>query len=177
MRGNRAHLIQWVVSGRSIPACAGEPPFASVPSVGTWVYPRVCGGTEAPLFSRLAAYGLSPRVRGNPVVPRYLDVGPRSIPACAGEPRPHSLPRYIPWVYPRVCGGTFHLHHVLGEHAGLSPRVRGNPPVPLPPSWSRGSIPACAGEPRCGRGSAEVDRVYPRVCGGTRITPSQRRPT
>ena len=33
-------------------------------------------------------------------------------------------------------------------------------------AWA-GSIPACAGEPLIGSSNLEVDRVYPRVCGGT----------
>ena len=50
------------------------------------VYPRVCGGTHKSGIPRLAIFGLSPRVRGNPAArqPEYL--AERSIPACAGEP-------------------------------------------------------------------------------------------
>ena len=36
-----------------------------------------------------------------------------------------------------------------------------------------GSIPACAGEPRCGTSGTEMrTAVYPRVCGGTRFDDS-----
>ena len=50
---------------------------------------------------------------------------------------------------------------------GLSPRVRGNPMATVRASSSRGSIPACAGEPcRCWTECAWTP-VYPRVCGGT----------
>ena len=31
----------------------------------TGVYPRVCGGTVAPIFQNQGIHGLSPRVRGN----------------------------------------------------------------------------------------------------------------
>ena len=51
---------------------------------------------------------------------------------------------------------------------GLSPRVRGSRwgiPVPI---WTRGSIPACTGEPREGSQSANNRVVYPRVYGGAR---------
>ena len=108
-------------------------------------------------------------------------------------------------VYPRVCGGTTTMYclHSIGN--GLSPRVRGNlESIPLDDAklglsprvrgnrtrtYARGSIPACAGEPRpkshCGgsthrrsipacagepSGLTERNanlRVYPRVCGGT----------
>ena len=116
-----------------------------------------------------------------------LDVG-RSIPACAGEPLPNTRTTTPCWVYPRVCGGT--AFRCCGDiyHAGLSPRVRGNLPVPFYHALSnrglsprvRGnperarwvgevdrSIPACAGEPsRWPRTWSDV-KVYPRVCGGT----------
>ena len=32
-----------------------------------------------------------------------------------------------------------------------------------------GSIPACAGEPTCQGRGGRLRRVYPRVCGGTRM--------
>ena len=98
----------------------------------------------------------------------------RSIPACAGEP---CVARYTASrraVYPRVCGGTA----VIGVGAvvvlGLSPRVRGN----LTPSdntkLAGRSIPACAGEPRRVAQDQHRNRVYPRVCGGTRPPASVR---
>ena len=52
---------------------------------------------------------------------------------------------------------------------GLSPRVRGNLAQVRRPASEVGSIPACAGEPPCGRRQASHGRVYPRVCGGTRV--------
>ena len=51
------------------------------------VYPRVCGGTF--YLARISRYarGLSPRVRGNRKCQIPARPLPRSIPACAGEPR------------------------------------------------------------------------------------------
>ena len=55
------------------------------------------------------------------------------------------------------------------EGQGLSPLARGNPhpapPCPIP----KGSIPACAGEPQQSALSQRVERVYPRLRGGTRF--------
>ena len=51
--------------------------------------------------------------------------------------------------------------------AGLSPRVRGNPLPRCHGAQGRGSIPACAGEPRSRTMPSPRTRVYPRVCGGT----------
>ena len=104
------YLVYSRLGRGSIPACAGEPdgpdsntsrptvyprvcggtggapPLLSSPLSLAWVYPRVCGGTANPTLNRTAAMGLSPRVRGNPLVlSRVLGVG-GSIPACAGEP-------------------------------------------------------------------------------------------
>ena len=50
---------------RSIPACAGEPPYRSRPSQLRRVYPRVCGGTGGTDPDTWMYRGLSPRVRGN----------------------------------------------------------------------------------------------------------------
>ena len=94
----------------SIPACAGEPTWATVGQSLITVYPRVCGGTKALELAGRKVSGLSPRVRGNPFVASVILLLLRSIPACAGEPiRPE--PRDAgPTVYPRVCGGTRPIH-------------------------------------------------------------------
>ena len=91
-----------------------------------------------------------------------------SIPACAGEPHHRSRRPYAGGVYPRVCGGTAVADDNRPVVRGLSPRVRGNPIEPDATDHARGSIPACAGEPPCRAGAPARDRVYPRVCGGTR---------
>ena len=70
-------------------------------------------------------------------------------------------------VYPRVCGGT-DIHSLLYRlRHGLSPRVRGNRRRRHRGIATGGSIPACAGEPKQISMTAEGERVYPRVCGGT----------
>ena len=57
---------------------------------------------------------------------------------------------------------------------GLSPRVRGNLNLKRQRPRHKRSIPACAGEPRDDGQSGQLDRVYPRVCGGTRPYPACR---
>ena len=51
VRGNRTPIMPCCCHGRSIPACAGEPPGVSLWGQPGEVYPRVCGGTcwPAPL--------------------------------------------------------------------------------------------------------------------------------
>ena len=51
----------------SIPACAGEPDPLLPVAVGRTVYPRVCGGTRNTRQHYSTGWGLSPRVRGNPL--------------------------------------------------------------------------------------------------------------
>ena len=84
----------------------------------------------------LAAWGLSPRVRG-------------------------TLRR----VYPRVYGEPLFSPACVGQGEGLSPRVRGTRRSAGAPPGGRGSIPACTGNPPSpGLGTGHAV-VYPRVYG------------
>ena len=127
----------------------------------------MCGGTLPKVYISEGGGGLSPRVRGNHRGFQQRDCQGRSIPACAGEPQTHSSPSRSRKVYPRVCGGTTVQGMDTTDDLGLSPRVRGNPIDPGLGQGRRGSIPACAGEPKCRTPAFPGGRVYPRVCGGT----------
>ena len=91
----------------------------------------------------------------------------RSIPACAGEPKPVYSRLVSQTVYPRVCGGTTFMPCNPWRIWGLSPRVRGNHSGRAIRRLHWRSIPACAGEPLYQCGPVGRGRVYPRVCGGT----------
>ena len=160
---------------RSIPACAGEPSGRLDSRSSQRVYPRVCGGTPLVAYPYSPTKGLSPRVRGNLscFFSPFSVYG--SIPACAGEPLLGSCTTTSCTVYPRVCGGTFHMVNSLPDVDGLSPRVRGNLRLQLQGRNSRGSIPACAGEPARRADAVGPGRVYPRVCGGTIPLPGLQR--
>ena len=147
VRGSLGAWRRGVRDCRSIPACAGEPPLASALAGPKEVYPRVCGGAWCRERSCLIPYGLSPRVRGSPRAEGELVPRPGSIPACAGEPRCRSRANGCRAVYPRVCGGAVRISTNLSELSGLSPRVRGSPPLANAIAYSLRSIPACAGEP------------------------------
>ena len=167
VRGNLGGVARARLSERSIPACAGEPPPLIWVMSASMVYPRVCGGTIGVGANNDFFTGLSPRVRGNPPTPTAKPRSARSIPACAGEPASCTRWRGAKRVYPRVCGGTLRGLENDFRAVGLSPRVRGNRPVPLRRPGAVRSIPACAGEPRAERLERTLDEVYPRVCGGT----------
>ena len=157
VRGNHSRNTRLSSRFGSIPACAGEPRSLNGGTPFLGVYPRVCGGTHAGRWRSPIMPGLSPRVRGNhrPVSPVQPQSG--SIPACAGEPRVFPARRILRRVYPRVCGGTSRAICFRPFSWGLSPRVRGNPSRPPISSRSRGSIPACAGEPEAERKVATLE--------------------
>ena len=66
-----------------------------------------------------------------------------------------------------MCGGTGSAHTKGSRCPGLSPRVRGNRIDYYAIGDSKGSIPACAGEPALDAHGRRAFEVYPRVCGGT----------
>ena len=151
----------------SIPACAGDPPRMQPRSARLWVYPRVCGGSSAPISGSALTNGLSPRVRGiHGRHPRRRQ-DRRSIPACAGDPLALFSSPFSWTVYPRVCGGSYAVMQNGAIAPGLSPRVRGIHRSRQTHDNGPGSIPACAGDPAWRGRSASSDRVYPRVCGGS----------
>ena len=169
VRGNHPHHGPPRGGPGSIPARAGEPRTAPLPSCARRVYPRACGGTVNGTSAFVGTWGLSPRVRGNRLQRPHgeLDVG--SIPARAGEPPSRRLPGTWKRVYPRACGGTSMTACVDGSRLGLSPRVRGNQLRHALLVDQQGSIPARAGEPPVGWAELACLGVYPRACGGTAI--------
>ena len=173
VRGKRGHCVLYPSVSGSIPACAGEARYNRRKTAQTKVYPRVCGGSIGVVNGVHNGVGLSPRVRGKPIVPANETPAARSIPACAGEARIASGCRTGISVYPRVCGGSWAAHHISAPRAGLSPRVRGKPVPARCPYPARRSIPACAGEAQTRPGRPILAEVYPRVCGGS-VTASTR---
>ena len=146
VRGNRHPQLDGNFGLRSIPACAGEPATPSSSPSPAKVYPRVCGGTAGRCRRVRVIPGLSPRVRGNLLAQLDGIIAERSIPACAGEPRPSWRIRAAAKVYPRVCGGTWY-------------RRGGTLPTAVYPRVCGGTQgPSC---------QSILNPVYPRVCGGT----------
>ena len=90
-------------------------------------------------------------MRGSP--PNFEDdvAFPGSIPAGAGEPN--------------------QIARKVITRTGLSPRVRGSLVMPLKQLPHLGSIPAGAGEPQNFHCRVQIERVYPRGCGGADSAP------
>ena len=87
VRGNLCGVDIHRTIQRSIPACTGEPSGQPDLHPVPKVYPRVYGGTEPWLKRVVQTFGLSPRVRGNPISSMRRGDANRSIPACTGEPK------------------------------------------------------------------------------------------
>ncbi len=107
------------------------------------VYPRGCGVTCIRGVSRVYPVGLSPRVRGHPLLSFIVPKRLRSIPAGAGSPSPETCCGSARRVYPRGCGVTCPLPRrpLLGR--GLSPRVRGHPCYSLSGPGRYGPVAPC----------------------------------
>ena len=146
VRGKQRRILTPRPRRRSIPACAGETGAANPAGYQSKVYPRVCGGNFHSVTSKIAAYGLSPRVRGKRNGGGYAGQRQRSIPACAGETNALKLRKRSGRVYPRVCGGNASSRCASRYRWGLSPRVRGKRRIWRPAGVAHRSIPACAGE-------------------------------
>ena len=90
--------------------------------------------------------GPSPRVRGSPAGPPCRQVGPGSIPACAGKPASSRRRGPRPQVHPRVCGEARELARHRAYASGPSPRVRGSRQLDELGLLLLGSIPRVCGE-------------------------------
>ena len=133
------------------------------------VYPRVCGGTLRPRWSRRSV-GSIPACAGEPKVFEPGGETEAVYPRVCGGTAGTTVGTATTQVYPRVCGGTKQKNVTSSIVAGLSPRVRGNPGRSIPLPRTNRSIPACAGEPSPSLSRRICETVYPRVCGGTAET-------
>ena len=125
------------------------------------------GGTPIWTGSCPCQPGLSPCVRGNPCAPAPPRGRAGTIPVCTGEPQDGSTQADPRPDYPRVYGGTLGVRSASLTMPGLSPCVRGNPPVAHPLSATVGTIPVCTGEPTARPTARGWTTDYPRVYGGT----------
>ena len=121
------------------------------------------------LLPLTASTGLSPLARGNPDGLDFGIMAGGSIPACAGEPALATTNTRRRRVYPRLRGGTCWKQSAPWVWRGLSPLARGNLVLLAELLRSKGSIPACAGEPTTWANASPARWVYPRLRGGTTV--------
>ena len=169
VRGSPLPTLPCDASQRSIPASAGQPPFAKPLMNRARVYPRECGAARLAGAPKQAKPGLSPRVRGSPSRSRSIAVQHRSIPASAGQPTGYSPTYLVEPVYPRECGAASTTCRTSSSALGLSPRVRGSLTFHSRVCVSNRSIPASAGQPASCRLRRKQPPVYPRECGAAYV--------
>ena len=171
VRGNRVAGAGEVGGEGTIPAGAGEPLDLGGAVAEVKDYPRRCGGTGRRAKVTRNPKGLSPQVRGNQLGPVRHVAGAGTIPAGAGEPVSRCRLPWVPWDYPRRCGGTAVHEPDRLRNQGLSPQVRGNLELPDVGREPVGTIPAGAGEPLRAPIPPTPSADYPRRCGGTPTAP------
>jgi len=147
-RGNREQAKRATARAGTIPAWAGEPGRVWGRGGSRWDHPRVGGGTSSAACPRPAAWGPSPRGRGNHCVARNGSSTIGTIPAWAGEPNSSKSAGSILRDHPRVGGGTPYDLPPADVYVGPSPRGRGNQNLGQSKYRPCGTIPAWAGEPR-----------------------------
>ena len=125
------------------------------------------GETSSTEYGNIPKSGLSPHVRGNPLICTWTVAAGGSIPACTGKPSPAQASVCAYRVYPRMYGETATADHCGGWLEGLSPHVRGNPPCRHTSLSCQRSIPACTGKPRRPSMIEVLAEVYPRMYGET----------
>ena len=108
-----------------IPACAGNTHGNVGRARRARDHPRMCGEHALRAVGRSKRPGSSPHVRGTPVdcVPTLERYG--IIPACAGNTRLSSCPRWAVRDHPRMCGEHSQQTLCSALHWGSSPHVRG----------------------------------------------------
>ena len=94
------------------------------------------------------------------------EIGTRSIPAGAGEPKGSHGAHCVDAVHPRWRGGALFILRPPPPSCGPSPLARGSLRSWIPRTRMRGSIPAGAGEPVVDPVRRGGDLVHPRWRGG-----------
>ena len=92
-------------------------------------------------------------------------VGPRLIPASAGQTVCLEIAGVGHWAHPRECGADMTSPNFDMLMPGSSPRVRGRRSTKTSTPHRRGLIPASAGQTVEKAGTAKPATAHPRECG------------
>ncbi len=153
------------ISGRFIPAGAGNSSRSRGPLKRPAVHPRGCGEQSQGARAAAQADGSSPRVRGTAALSQRYGETVRFIPAGAGNsPCRWRLARHTP-VHPRGCGEQPCRAGMVRSYLGSSPRVRGTVAKHDGRAEAARFIPAGAGN-SCSSTCRQISAaVHPRGCG------------
>ncbi|SUB01577.1 Domain of uncharacterised function (DUF2825) [Pannonibacter phragmitetus] len=158
------HRLQGHVHGSS-PRVRGTPRSGSRQQCAARFIPACAGNTSSAVRRCAMLAGSSPRVRGTRGNEDPCRNAGRFIPACAGNTHKRTKRGHLSAVHPRVCGEHARRVKPTCAPAGSSPRVRGTPPLVLPPPNAARFIPACAGNTVVRLLIVGATSVHPRVCG------------
>ena len=168
-RGTVAGGLGLVEPQRFIPACAGNGEAKKATTASQAVHPRVRGERRNTTSCSYCLTGSSPRARGTAPCSSWRCIGPRFIPACAGNGPDPTKPQPGQSVHPRVRGERVVGLDVFDGGSGSSPRARGTGMGGLVRDRPRRFIPACAGNGRVVVRSGMGAPVHPRVRGEREI--------
>ena len=165
MRGTHDGLVLINVTGRFIPAHAGNTANYRQNDRLRAVHPRACGEHIGQQPSDVLEVGSSPRMRGT-LGKAGADLIPlRFIPAHAGNTPGRSRRCAARPVHPRACGEHSFSSAITSASSGSSPRMRGTLQR-YRPRFSLGRfIPAHAGNTTPGACCTAAASVHPRACG------------
>ena len=110
-RGTHEETHELVVSGRFIPAPAGNARAWRKWAPTCAVHPRACGERLVLLSHRQRCDGSSPRLRGTRDNATYHYIANRFIPAPAGNACSHTVTSAMRSVHPRACGERLTSKH------------------------------------------------------------------
>ena len=165
VRGKLPDHSTTILTGRIIPACAGQTTHGSIRTPRSTDHPRLCGANWVRRLSAGTVSGSSPLVRGKPSLREISVHSLRIIPACAGQTV------VSPWTpaaisdHPRLCGANFRFCIHACFVCGSSPLVRGKLTVEGDPDFAPRIIPACAGQTQARTHRACRRADHPRLCG------------
>jgi len=161
-RGTLCSQTYQALTGRFIPAGAGNTIPRATTAGGASVHPRGRGEHERTEWHRVVLFGSSPRARGTRLHARQTRLIQRFIPAGAGNtlrPDRRSAKRAV---HPRGRGEHSVSPGPARRPSGSSPRARGTPRAQPQHARERRFIPAGAGNTTAIASCAHGSAVHPR---------------
>ena len=173
-RGIHESPFEGASMGRFIPAHAGNTLLYALNNASWSVHPRARGEYVAVSVFPRSPSGSSPRTRGIHQVNDQVGVGPRFIPAHAGNTPALRLARRVWPVHPRARGEYQYAHSHVYREPGSSPRTRGIRSARRTEPAARRFIPAHAGNTWRKAHSPAPRTVHPRARGEYSVNGTRR---